>query len=94
MAKCKRCVHLPICKWCADNTSVFHFPAKNAECEMCNTDFDDMEEAVHNAQFEAKKLMDQSHDDALKFSFAKGRWSAFKDVAALMAERGADNATT
>ena len=86
-AECKRCVHYPICEWCVENTD-FRLPKENGICQMCNTDFDDLEEAVSNAQFDAKQMMNASGDDKMHYMFFKGRWSALKDVAELMATKG------
>lgn len=34
MANCRDCIHKPICDWCADNTSLFNFPAGGEKCDM------------------------------------------------------------
>ena len=90
MAKCERCIHKPICEWCADNTSIFKFPARNKDCEMFNNDFDEVEESVSNACVNAKKNWDEAREDEdkTKGAFAKGRWTAFKDVLELMSHKG------
>lgn len=89
-ADCKRCVHYPICEWCAENTD-FRLPKENGICQMRNTDFDDVEEAVANAIVVAKERWVESREDTYdltKAAFDKGRWSAFKDVFELMATKG------
>lgn len=87
IANCARCTHRLICEWCAENTN-FKFPQPSGTCDMCNTDFDDTEEAVTNACAEAKRMMDKTVDDRVWYMFHKGRWAALKDVLAFMAERG------
>jgi hypothetical protein len=69
-----------------ENTD-FRLPKENGICQMRNTDFDDLEEAVANAQFDSKQQMN-SYDDKLHYMFFKGRFSAFKDIAEIMAAKG------
>ena len=90
MNKCERCVHRPICEFCAENTD-FKFPTDWRECKMCNTDFDDLEEAVSMSCMQAKQAWDEARDDEYdktKAAFFKGRWSALKDVFDLMSTMG------
>ena len=36
MSECKKCIHYPICEWCAENTE-FKFPEDNKKCAMWHT---------------------------------------------------------
>ena len=92
MGICERCVHRPICQWCAENTE-FKMPKYDRKCDMLNTDFDDIEEAVSVAFREAKERWNEAREDAYdrtKATFEKGRWSAFKAVLELMSMKGGE----
>ena len=89
IAKCTRCAHLPICQWCADNTSLFEFPKKGGTCEMCNTDFDDVEEAVSQAQLQARAMMNKyGCEDKERYEYFRGRYDALTGVLKFRSLRG------
>lgn len=90
LKQCERCVHQLICEWCAENTK-FKMPNGDNKCQMYNTDFDDVEEAVSVAFRDAKRRWDDAREDTYdrtKAAFEKGRWSAFKDILELMSTKG------
>lgn len=33
-ANCERCLHKPICEWCAENTKLFKFPKVGGTCDL------------------------------------------------------------
>ena len=87
---CERCVHKLICEWCAQHTD-FTMPQDDGRCDLRNTDFDDLEEAVSVSIKEAKECWEDAREDTYdptKAAFWKGRMSALKDVFAVMAHMG------